>query len=266
MPEDRPTPYDLVFEPFAQTTFPRIQSALAESGRNPLDRDAFLMLRDVVTLLRDLRPEEGLGEGIGQLAALVHHGYLFWNAGQRTVDLSSEQLSNVLGNTAVSGREVPAPLPHFVQVPARRVWAAVVPGEPPEPLDGFFQYGHPANSLRVLGVFGIHPERAGFSVVEVAGPRPGQLSRPDRSALFSPTMAGGTAAGIYSLGGGEELLELGWRVHESGAGSWESGVTSRDSGFGSQERGQPEPSVAPLSQDDKSVRHATPDSRLATPD
>jgi hypothetical protein len=266
MPEDRPTPYDLVFEPFAQTTFLRIQSALAESGRNPLDRDAFLMLRDVVTLLRDLRPEEGLGEGIGQLAALVHHSYLFWNTGQRTVALSAEQLSDILRDRAESGREAPAPLAHFVQVPARRVWAAVVPGEPPEPLDGFFQYGHPANSLHVLGVFGMHPERAGFSVVEVAGPRPRQLSRPDRSALFSPTLAGGAAAGIYSLGGGEELLELGWRVHESGAGSWESGVTSRDSGIGSQERGQPEPSVAPLSQDDKSVLHATPDSRIATPD
>jgi hypothetical protein len=78
-------------------------------------------------------------------------------------------------------------------------------------LDGFFQYGARPDFLRVLGVFGIHPERPGFSVVEVAGPRPRDLSRPDNSPLFAPTLVGGSAAGIYSLTGGEELLELGWR-------------------------------------------------------
>src|SRR5918992_2134796 len=96
MQQVRPTPFDLVFEPLAQTTFPRIQSALTQSGQDPLDRDAFLMLREVVSLLRELRPEEGLGEGIDQLAALVHHGYLFWNAGKRSIDLSSAQLSEIL--------------------------------------------------------------------------------------------------------------------------------------------------------------------------
>jgi hypothetical protein len=224
MQQVRLTPFDLVFEPLVQTTFPRIQSALAESGQDPLDRDAFLMLRDVVTLLRDLRPEEGLGEGIDQLAALVHHGYLFWDAGKRTLDLSSEQLRGLLGERVESALEAALPPPQFVQVPVRRVWAAVVPGEPPEPLDGVFEYGQPPNALRVLGVFGIHPDRPGFSVVEVAGTRPQSLSRPDRSELFSSTLTGGSAAGIYSLAGGEELLELGWRVHQLGAGSWEPGT------------------------------------------
>lgn len=221
MQQVRPTPFDLVFEPIVQTTFPRIQSALAESGQDPLDRDAILMLRDVVTLLRDLRPEEGLGEGIDQLAALVHHGYLFWDAGKRTVDLSFAQLGDLLGERVETAPDEALPPPHFVQVPVRRIWGAVVPGEPPEPLDGFFQYGRQPNILRVLGVFGIHPDRPGFSVVEVAGSRPRGLSRPDRTALFSSTLPGGSAAGIYSLAGGEELLELGWRVHTLGVGSWE---------------------------------------------
>ena len=234
MQQVRPTPFDLVFEPLVQTTFPRIQSALAQSGQDPLDRDAFLMLRDVVTLLRDLRPEEGLGEGIDQLAALVHHGYLFWDAGKRTVDLSLAQLGELLGERVESAPEE-ALLPSiFVQVPGRRVWATVVPGQPPEPLDGLFQYGRQPNALQVLAVFGMHPDRPGFTVVEVAGGRPQGLSRPDATALFSSTLSGGSAAGIYSLAGGEELLELGWRVHKLVVGSWEpEAVRSGRSGPGS---------------------------------
>ncbi|HYF39980.1 MAG TPA: hypothetical protein VD930_09845 [Gemmatimonadales bacterium] len=226
MQQVRPTPFDLVFEPIAQTTFPRIQSAISASGQNPQDRDAFLMQREVVALLRDLRPDEGLGEGIDQLAALVHHGYLFWNAGRRSLDLSADQLSELLRAVPEYAEEGPSPPPHYVQVPVRRLWAPVVPGEAPEPLDGFFQYGEGPDLLRVLGVFGIHPERPGFSVVEVGGARPRRLARADRSPLFSPTLAGGSAAGIYSLTGGEELLELGWRTCQlatlAEAGRWKA--------------------------------------------
>lgn len=211
MQQLRPTPFDLVFEPLAETTFPRIQVALTEARQDPLNRDAFLMLRDVVTLLRDLRPDEGLGEGIDQLAALIHHGYLFWSAGKRVIELSPGQLSDILGGRPDIAEEEPAPPPHYIQVPERRLWAPVVQGEAPEPLDGFFQYGVGQNWLRVLGVFGIYPERPGFSVVEVAGPLPQGLSRSDGTPLFAPTLAGGSAAGIHSLTGGEELLELGWR-------------------------------------------------------
>jgi hypothetical protein len=107
-----------------------------------------------------------------------------------------------------------------VQLPLRRVWAEVVPGEPPEPLDGCFLHQADASNLRVLGVFGIHPDRPGFSVVEVTGPRPFNLVRRDQSTLFSPVLPGGARAGLFSVIGGEELLELGWRVG-LGAGSWE---------------------------------------------
>ena len=96
----RPTPFDLVFETTAQTTFPAIRTALDEAGHDARNRDGFLMLREVVSLLRDLRPEDGLGEGIDQLAALVHHGYLFWAGGSLTVKLSSDQLPDFLRSAA----------------------------------------------------------------------------------------------------------------------------------------------------------------------
>ena len=207
----RPTPFDLVFEPIAQTTFPQIRRALAENRQDPRDRDGFLMLRDVVTLLRDLRPEEGLGEGIGQLTALVHHAYLYWEGGGQTVELGAERLGDLLGEQPEYGAAADQSA-FYTQLPERRIWAQVIAGEAHEPLDGYFQYADPGDkTLRVLGVFGMHPERPGLSVVEVSGPKPIALARADGTALFAPTLAGGAAAGLFSLAGEEELLELGWR-------------------------------------------------------
>jgi hypothetical protein len=212
----RPTPFEIVFDSAARTTFPDIQSGLAASGQDPRDRDAFLMQREVVTLLHDLRPEEGLGEGIDQLAALVHHAYLFWNAGSNYLEVSARQLGHLLGDSHSRVAE-PDQAPSYIQLPERRVWAQVVPGQAHEPLDGFFHYSSPEPGvLRVLGVFGMHPERSGFSVVEVTGKRRLSLSREDGSPLFASTLPGGAAAGLYSIVGEEELLELGARCLELG--------------------------------------------------
>jgi hypothetical protein len=213
MPLSRPTPFDLVFGDVSAQIFPDIRSALSRSGTEPRDRDGFLMLREAVTLLRELRPDEGLGEGIDQLAALVHHAYLFWSAGCPAVELPAEHLDDLLGAGPLSAEAHEGPLAYYIGVPERRIWAQAVPGSPHEPLDGCFVHAAPdGTSLRVLGVFGLHRERPGFTVVEVAGPRSVGLSRPDGSELFSPTLPGGAAARLFSLAGGEELLELGWRT------------------------------------------------------
>jgi hypothetical protein len=107
-----------------------------------------------------------------------------------------------------------------VQLPERRVWAEVLPGQPHEPLDGcFVDRDLDPTSLSVLGIFGVHRDRPGFSVVEVSGPRSAGLARTDGSRLFASTLAGGSAAHLFSVAGAEELLELGWRSHELGAGS-----------------------------------------------
>jgi hypothetical protein len=176
-----------------------------------------------VDLLRDLRPEEGLGEGIDQLAAFVHHAYLFWRAGEHVRDIRAEGLQILLSTSELDDSS-PAPPAYYVQFPEHRVWAEVLPGQPPEPLDGCFV--HPsADSLRVLAVFGVHPERQGFSVVEASGPRPAMLARNDGRPLFAPVLTGGAAAGLFSITGAEELLELGWRAH-LGAWSGEPGASS----------------------------------------
>ena len=221
-PLSRPTPFDLVFQSAAATSFPAIRVALDRAGQNPRDRDGFLLLREVVTLLREMRPDEGLGEGIDRLAALVHHAYLFWDGGGLTVEFPLDRLVEGPGPDSrpdESGVQGPA---YYAQVPERRIWAQVIPGEPHEPMDGCFIHDLPGSAeLRVLGVFGIHPERTGFSVVEVTGPAPQALARLDGSHLFAPTLPGGAAAGLFSIAGEEELLELGWRSHELATGAVE---------------------------------------------
>jgi hypothetical protein len=225
MPTSRPTPFDLVFRLIAHETFPKIRTELEQAGSDPRDRDRFLLRREVVTLLRELRPEGGLGEGIDQLAALLHHAYLFWDAGEPTFELSRQQLVTLLSVTPERDRGDQPPA-CYVQAPERRVWAEVIPGQPHEPLDGCFIHSHSAPdgpALRVLGVFGIHPEREGFSVVEAMGPRPSALVRADGTELFAPTLTGGRAAGLYSITGEEELLDLGWRASTLAAQAAEAG-------------------------------------------
>jgi hypothetical protein len=221
----RPTPLDLVFHRAAESTFPRIASSLAAGGHNPADRDAFLMDREVVTLLRDLRPEEGLGAAMDQMVALVHHAYLTWAAGSITIPVGREAAEELLGQArkGTDSRDVP---PYYAQLPERMIWAAVIESEAPEPLDGIFVSRAPAGGLRVLGIFGLRPERAGFTAVEAAGGRAESLAREDGSKLFDPALAGGATAGLRSIVGEEELLELGWRTRslaaevEAGGARW----------------------------------------------
>jgi hypothetical protein len=206
----RPTPFDLALHPLAGERFPAMRAALGRDHRDARDRDAFLLTPEVVQLVRDLRPEDGVGEAIDQLVAFVHHAYLFWDAGQVTVEVPTEQLEPILAHRELAAATNGAA--HYVQLPERRVWGEVVEGEPHEPLDGCFVHQHPDAGIRVLGIFGMHRDRPGFSVVEAAGPRADHLERPDGSPLYSPTMPGGAAAHLHSIAGGEELLELGWRT------------------------------------------------------
>ena len=220
----RATPFDLVFARAAESTFPRIAASLATAGPDPGDRDAFLMDREVVTLLHDLRPEEGVGEAMDQLVALVHHAYLTWAAGAGTIQVSREVAEELLRQApdGADPKDTPA---YYAQFPERMIWAAVIENEAPEPLDGIFVSRTPGGELRVLGIFGLRPERAGFSAVEATGGRAESLVREDGSPLFDPTLPGGAAAGLRSIQGEAELLELGWRTQslagvETGEARW----------------------------------------------
>lgn len=207
----RPTPFDLVFAHAAETVFPAIRSSLEAGGHDPADRDAFLMVPEVVSLLRDLRPEEGLGEGMDQLVALVHHAYLLWDTGGLTLAIPADRLAALLEPAPPPLDSGEPPRTYYAQLLEPQVWARVIEDAAAEPMDGCFVQSA-SGELRVLGIFGLRPDRNGFSAVETAGPRPTDLTRPDGTPIFSPALAGGEAAGLYSLVGAEELLEFGWRT------------------------------------------------------
>ena len=215
----RPTPFELAFSRAAEENFPRIRANLGAAGHDPANRDAFLMDREAITLLRDLRPDQGLGEAMDQMVAFVHHAYLAWAAGGVVVPVDREAAEELLAGGAPETddpREIPPP--YYAQFPERLVWAAVIEAEAPEPLDGCFVYGDREGDLHVLGIFGLRPDRPGFSAVETAGPRTRGLARVDGSALFSPTLPGAAEAGLWSISGEAELLELGWRTRGIAAG------------------------------------------------
>src|SRR6185312_8772636 len=107
----------------------------------------------------------------------------------------------------------------YLQVPELRVWGTPTPDGPPEPLDGIFasETAMPGG-IAALGIFGMRPDRPGFSALGLEGradsedPIPGEIevaaARTDGGAPFGPILAGGSAAGLYSLANHGELLLL----------------------------------------------------------
>jgi len=77
-------------------------------------------------------------------------------------------------------------------------------------------------AIAVLAIFGMRPDRPGFSAVGLEGradpddPTASEIeiaaARDDGSAPFGPTLAGGTAAGLYSVANAGELLLLTCRL------------------------------------------------------
>lgn len=206
----RPTPFDLVFAPWAGERFGSLREALRAEGHDALDRNVFLMARPAIELIRELRPEDGLGEAMDEFVALIHAAYLYWDGGERLVEVSDARLAALLAEEGPYATPPLAPAAFYVQFPPRRLWGAPVLTGPNEPLDGCFVIRR-GDVLDVVAIFGFHPERDGFSVVAISGRRPVNLRREDGSPLFSPVLPGGAAAGLLSLAGMEELLELAWR-------------------------------------------------------
>lgn len=204
----RTTPFALVFGELAEERFPTLKASLSGAGIEPTDRDAFVLDRAVTEFLRDLVPEDAPPESLHEFIAVLQHCYLFWEAGSRVVGSAGTELPH---------RPLPAHpsdrLPAYFQLPSHLYWGQLEPDAPHEPLDGLFIHQW-KDAIRALAIFGMHLERPGFSVAEVAGPAPGPLpKRADGSAPYAPLMDGGAAAGIRSVSGSAELLALAWSAN-----------------------------------------------------
>ncbi|HSB55874.1 MAG TPA: hypothetical protein VLD58_16040 [Gemmatimonadales bacterium] len=210
----RPTPFDIAFGSTAGERFARMRESLAATGRDPHDLDAFVLDREVVGYLRELVPEEGVGEAIEQHVALLHHAYLYWAEGAWTVRLSRDRTRSLLTAPATDYVAPGADLPRasYIQFPERLIWAPLAPDEPHQPLDGIFVRPWPSAGFFLLAVFGLHPGQDAFAVVDVDGYRELKTERDDGTPLFAPVLPGGEAAGLFSIVGGDELLELAART------------------------------------------------------
>lgn len=209
---ERLDPFTLVFGQIAEERFPALRTSLEETGRDAGDRDAFLLDRAVVELLRDLVPDEHDPSEIDDFVATLHHAYLFWRGGRHIVPVDATRTAALLSAGSPAAPLSRRPSAYF-QFPERLIWGQLTADGPHEPLDGIFIHSRDG-SIAALGVFGLHADRPGLSVAEVIGPRPAALARTDGSAIFSPVLPGGGAAGLHSITGGEELLELAWRAEE----------------------------------------------------
>ena len=210
----RPTPFGLVFAQLAGDRF-------AEIADEP-DRDRFVLQAPVGRLLRELIPDDAGPDALEAHVRMLHHAHRHWTAGGWVYRIGEETLSRATGEAAISSR-----LPHpaiYLQLPELRVWGApTAEGEGvPEPLDGMFVTTTGPGAIAVLGIFGVRPDRPGFGAVSVDGradaddPAPAELlvaaAREDGSAPFSPTLAGGERAGLFSVANAGELLLLTCRL------------------------------------------------------
>ena len=203
----RESPFELAFAPWREH-FGRIRESLDGAGA---ERDRFLLDREVAALLLELRPEEGYGDATEAMAALVHHGFLFWSAGERVRSVTSDQLARVLDPSGVRPRPDPAGRPPcYVQLPSFAIWGVLQEGAP-EPLDGWFA-ARVDSTLMALAVFGVRSGRAGFTTLEVRGEFPGLERREDGTPLFAPLEAGSARTGPGTVASEAELLELAWRI------------------------------------------------------
>lgn len=205
--EPRATPFTLVFDLLAADRFPAIREELTE-GR---EIDRFLLAPAAVELLRELRPDEGLGDAADDFVAFVHAAYCHWDDGRRKITLDEGETRRLLTrdpdrNTAWAGQPS-----CYVQVAPRLLWSRVGGSDIHEPVDGWFAIPE-GDRLRMVACLGVHPARPGLSVVTATGgPAVAADFEPGRVA-FAPQMEGGDTAGLHSVASAAELLWLGWGV------------------------------------------------------
>jgi len=215
----RPQPFNLIFGALADERFPAIRDALQGETR----LDAFLLSAPALELLRDLRPDTGVGDAADAFVALVHAAYLYWHDGTPRRELDAAATGRLLdpaaaGPGAAAGDVMPGTT--YIQVAPRRIWGRLADEATFEPLDGWFARAR-GGRLEVVACFGVHPERPGVTVVSASGPPPmaADLVRRDGTAAFAATMPGGAAAGLAEVGSPGELLALAWRAARPAAGT-----------------------------------------------
>lgn len=217
----RPTPFALAFDELARDRFPAIAQVLEHDGLSSADRDRFMLLEPVGRLLREIAPD---GTGPNALEAhmlMLHHAYRHWAGGGWVYRIGESALRRAAETPSITSHLPRQAL--YLQLTELKVWGTPTTDGVAEPLDGLFVTEKPElGSIAVLGIFGMREGRPGFSAVGLEGhadaddPAGSEIAvaaaREDGSERFSPTLAGGAQAGLYSLANAGELLLLTCRI------------------------------------------------------
>jgi hypothetical protein len=219
------TPFGLVFADMARDRFPTIATALEREGSSPADRDRFVLIEPVARMLHEIVPETAEADALEAHLLLLHHAYLHWASGGWVYDVGEETLRRAMAEGRMSSQP-----PHpalYLQLPELRIWGSANPagGGASEPLDGMFvSTTTTPGSISVLAIFGMRPDRPGFSAIGLEGRADEEnaadggneieiaAAREDGSAPFGPMLAGGSAAGLHSVANAGELLLLACRI------------------------------------------------------
>ena len=219
----RPTPFALAFADLARDRFPAIALVLERDVLSSADRDRFVLLEPVGRLLREIAPDGTGADALEAHMLMLHHAYRYWAGGRWVYRIGETELRRAAGG---GGTSITSHLPHpslYLQLPELKVWGTPTAEGAAEPLDGLFvtETAEPGG-IALLGIFGMRAGRPGFSAVGLDGRADsgdatgGEIevaaARADGSERFSPTLAGGAQAGLYSLANAGELLLLTCRL------------------------------------------------------
>jgi hypothetical protein len=146
-------------------------------------------------LLKEIVPEGAGADALEVHVLLLHHAYQFWAAEQPVYQISDEALRRAALEKRIT-TELPRPA-QYLQLPELRVWGAPDEASPPEPLDGMFvsEAGVGGGAIDVLAIFGMRPDRPGFSAVGLEG----RADPDDPGAVKSKSRQHATMAAHHSL-------------------------------------------------------------------
>ena len=227
------TPYELAFGPpdFESRIFPEILEELRSTAPRLPDPDAFLRLETVGRALRALEDGDNTRPltafEMREHARLLFQGFRFWAADRPIWVLDEPLTRKLLTSTATVGdwRFAPPAAAGYLQFGRRIVWARTSEDAPAESVDGAFWAVSPVSAgagesrLDILLVLGMHPDRPGFSAVDVTGwlpaPPPGHWADAKVRAAeadFANVLPGGDLRGLFAVTSGEEVMKLVSRV------------------------------------------------------
>src|SRR5688572_21621921 len=213
----RTHPYDMVFAvpELEGTAFSAIRAEAEERGVDLQDHERVLLLESSGLMMRSLLPSDAATPAFAQFASIVTHGFHYWLEGKQTFTIDEAALRSMIDGVGEIGEwQMAAPArAGYVQLPRNLIFSRVDENAQAESVDGFF-YILNDDRLDVLLVLGLVPNRAGFSIINVAGaPREaagghfGDVQAREGGVDFENVLPGGSGR-LYALTNAMEALKL----------------------------------------------------------